>query len=386
MKKEKILLFTIISFFCLTNCSGKELIKDSSYINNQSSSYGIYEVKFPSNKEIEILGKGKYFFKRDKTTYWKEKLSFNKKNNNFFVYDKYGDIIDIGFFSSDMENLYMGNELDGIDILEREDNTSFKDSVLGQTYSAHFNYGWCEKIKINNDGFIEKKSWSDDSEEPEEWNLVGKIELDETNCNFYISFKHGDDDFNYSENGKYSSIQGIGIFSEDKKKLYFYDSTGGYLFTKNRIFVESFEIDELNFDTKLTDFQILFPHAELSKKDNVKDTGETERHYTISEYTVLGYTKSEYIFYNEKLNSIIKYLDDKEASTTIQKSIKELTTKYGKPKVVEYFDVDPYTTMYVWNGEVVIGYIYTKPHYGYDASLTIVYRTKKEEKENLYNF
>ena len=68
------------------------------------------------------------------------------------------------------------------------------------------------------------------------------------------------------------------------------------------------------------------------------------------------------------------------------KVLKELTNKFGKPKVVEYFDTDPYTTIYVWNGEVVITYIYTRPHNGYDAKLSIIYQAKKNEKENLYNY
>ena len=57
------------------------------------------------------------------------------------------------------------------------------------------------------------------------------------------------------------------------------------------------KIDDVNFDTNLTDFQILYPHAELSQKGISKDSGEAERHYTISDFTDLGYLKSEYIFY-----------------------------------------------------------------------------------------
>lgn len=385
MKKEKILLISFIYLFHLSNCIGNELIKDSSYINNQGSSYGIYEVKFPSDKTIEIYSKGKYFFSSDKRTYRKEKLEFNKKNNNFFIYDEYGDVSNMGFFSSDMLNLYMANEFDGINILERVDNGDNTNSILGQTYYAHYSYGYYEKININIDGIIEEKSWSDDKNEPEEWTVKGKIELDESKSNFIIRYSY-DDNFKYTENGKYKSIQGIGIFSEDKKKMYFYDNTGGYLFTNNKIFVNSFEIDNLTFETILTDFQILYPQAEFSQKGISKDSGEVERHYTISDFTDLGYFKSEYIFYGEKLKYITKYMEDKEATNNIQNSLKELTNKFGKPKVVEYFDTDPYTTIYVWNGEVVITYIYTRPYNGYDAKLIIIFQTKKDEKENLYNY
>lgn len=384
MKIPKIILFIAISLLFTINCAGKDFLKESSYINTQSSAYGIYEVKFPSSKTIELLGKGKYSFSNNKQTYWKEKIEYNKKDNNFFVYDEFGDILNIGYFSPDMEKLYIGDQINHIDIFEKE-NSVDDESIYGQTYIAHFSYGFSTKIKINKNGIVEKKLWKDEEGEPEDWENKGKIELDETKHNFTLKFKY-DDDLNYNENGKYLRNDGMGIISDNFEKLYFYDCTEGYIFTKNKIFVDSFKIDELSFETKLVDFQILYPQAELTKKTIAKETGETERQYCISDFTDYGYTKTTYIFYDDKLHSIEKYLEDEEASRNIKKSLQELTNKYGKPKVIDYFDVDPYTTIYVWNGEIVITYMYTKPHYGYEESLSIIYQTKKDEKGNVNNF
>ncbi|WP_428770293.1 hypothetical protein V1L52_00270 [Treponema sp. HNW] len=331
MKKRGLSVFLIslvIPF--IANCNEDSII-GYTYIN-ESESF-ISKVRFNSDKSLDV-------FTDDE---WKHisPVIPDKNNLNFIVhrsdnpefFESLGiggeGIILLGFLSKDAKTLYMGAGF----IFSKEESEKNSHAVTGDIYYTYINGLDNEdlfKVRFNADKsfdiFMNYGEWKNDG-----------IVLSEEGTQNFIICSSIENDFPYT----------FGFFSENDKTLYLAfgdrftredsvstkpkaEETTEPEFSNPALTVDSIDVGGITFRSTPEDLLIQYPNARVIYEDNH------------TEFLVDGLGGFDYVnfaFKDDKLFHILKHKSDlefdKEVSTLVQKSVQELTEKYGKPKVYQ---------------------------------------------------
>lgn len=332
MKKRTLSVFLIslvIPF--IANCN-EDSISGYTYISE--SEFFIGKVRFNSDKSIDV-------FMEDE---WKHisPVIPDKNNLNFIVhkhksdnpefFESLGskeedDMVLLGFLSKDAKTLYMGAGF----IFSKEESEKNSHAVTGDIYINGLDNEDLLKVRFNAD-----KSF-DIFMNYGEWKNHGIVLSEEGTQNFIICSSI-ENDFPYT----------FGFFSENDKTLYLAfgdrftredsvstkpkaEETTEPEFSNPALTVDSIDVGGITFRSTPEDLLIQYPSARVIYKDN----------YTVFSLEGLdGFDYVNFAFNDDKLFHIFKYKSDlefdKEVATLVQKSVQELTEKYGKPKVYQF--------------------------------------------------
>ena len=360
MKK---VLFSLLSFFVAVSfISSKEYTIAGTYSEESPSPEYESRIKIRINSDNSIES----FFDGE----WHDGgiAKVNKKNRNFIVSD--GKYFEFGFLSDDGRVLFMGGG-----IAFAKENESIQ-NIWGSAYSS-------DDIKVK---FTENHSL-EILQSDGKWENIGDVLLDKKTGNFPVY------DFNPLTLLKYSDTDtvypvAIGLFSDDKKTLYLSDNC--YALKKEEIDVDkklsaveknqelpnpkltfdSIDVGGISFKSTSTDLIFQYPNARIINKDGCK------------QYLVDGLENFDYIQFDFKENSLVHILKyksegeyDEGTSEIVQKSVRDLTQKYGKPKIEESsYELPSYKITvnertYTWYGELFIelNYKWNADEYGHTS-------------------
>lgn len=279
----------------------------------------------------------------------------NKKNKNFIISD--GDGCLFGFLSDNDGVLFTG---EGIPLLNEEKASQ---PIWGSVYSSN-------NLQIK---FTENQSLEVLQHDGESKN-IGDVLYDKKTGNFVVydlnPLKHN--------NGDTVPPAVIGFFSEDKKTLYLsvdcfalnreeIDTDTKKITVENKptlpnpkLTFDSVDVSGISFKSSMSDLILQYPASRIINKDECKQ-------YLVDELENFDYIRFD--FKDNSLVHILKYKSEGEyenrVAEIVQKSVNDLTRKYGKPEIeessLEYpsYKKTEYERTYTWYGEVFIRVEYT---------------------------
>ena len=338
-----ILCFSFLSFSITSQEINYEVFYNILRFENQSTITDnlhtkVSELKVFSDNTIEILCYG--VWSRHHLT------PVDKDNTTFLITDEDTSHIIAGYRTNKTFNLF------NCIIFDREYNMQNSHKILNQIYSQTLDDNYELKLKINDDNSI---CFFDEGE----WIKEG-----------YVS--HFDEDHNLQfsvyNNSTYPEV--MGFFSPDGEKLYL--GYGDQFLKKDAILkitsfinpqltIESINISDINFETSSNDLLLMYPTCRVEKEGDIIK-------YSIDDFPDIDLIT--FSFYKNKLSKIEEKKTDSGNSngtvnSLVQRKVKELTEKYGKPEILEYsYDYSKYNTDhyysyhitrdYIWNGEMGI--------------------------------
>ena len=279
----------------------------------------------------------------------------NKKNKNFIISD--GDACLFGFLSDNGSVLFAG---EGIPLLqEKKASQPIWESVY---FSNNLQIKFTENHSLEvlqHDGKLKN---------------IGDVLYDKKTGNFVVY------DLNLLKytTGDTVSPAAIGFFLEDKKTLYLsincfvlnreeIDTDTKKIAAENKptlhnpkLTFDSVDVSGISFKSSMSDLILKYPASRIINKDECKQ-------YLVDELENFDYIRFD--FKDNSLVHILKYKAEGEyenrVAEIVQKSVNDLTRKYGKPEIeyssLEYpsYKKTKYERTYTWYGEVFIRVEYT---------------------------
>lgn len=323
----------ILNFETVKNRLDKTYTHISKIIIDSEKSFTIYRYgdsyKYSSSNKLDKLNQtNKYYIKENETDYF----AFE---NNDFLYFFEGEILTLESQNSNTHKII--NNIYG--------NNSASDDF---------------RIKISEDNYL-YVYWNN------QWYKCGYVNLFNEDANPV---------FDVISDNRILFPNYMGFFSSDKTKVFI--GSGDKFIKKNKseflynyvnpdLKRNSVNINNINFELSLTDFLLTYPSSRFEKNGDSKN-------YIIDNFN--DFDSITLYFTGEELSYFYLTLEENEAKNTnipvlVQKSIKELTDKYGIPEILEESYDRIYATeiqrKYFWSGEVCIELKYEynyMPKYG----------------------
>jgi|GEM_PF-3679555 len=346
MKKKGFSVFLLSLVLPIIASSNKDSISEYTYIS-RSSYPSRDKVRFNADKTLDFFENGKWKHV-DSVVPDKENLNFivHKSDNPEFLQLFYGDDCEtgLGVLSEDRRTLYMADVEDDFIFSREETKTNLK-FATNYTYVNESDPSGV-KVQFNADNSLDLFVGGGRINTPSvTW-------LDKKN-RIFISHPDPKEDFDL-----------VGVFSEDEKTLYLGEVGFFFELCSPKLTFDSINVGGITLRSTREDLIIQYPAARVVHEDN-------QVKFLVDGLD--GFAYVNFAFKNDKLVHILKYESDLErdgkVSALVQKSVRELTAKYGKPKVkqsspVYYpsYSVGRYTwdevnkneSIFTWYGEVII--------------------------------
>lgn len=295
----------------------------------------IFKVRFNTDKTLDFFENGKWKHVGSVVPD-KENLNFivHKSDNSEILSDLDESKILLGFLSEDKKSLYIGT---GYIFLRAESGEKSKSVTRSYINSPGANASYRARFNSDNscDCFVDGE-WS---------NTLYVTWSDEKKQIFTSRPNPGDD------------VDIVGVFSADERTLYLGEVGFFFELCSPKLTFDSINVGGITLHSTPEDLLIQYPAARVIHKDN-----QTE--FLVDGLD--GFAEVRFTFKNDKLVHILKYepellgLDrDEKVSALVQKSVRELTEKYGKPKINQ--PAFGGGRIFNWYGEVVIelGYYFS---------------------------
>jgi len=344
MKKRVLSVFLLSLVMPIIASSNKNSISEYTYIS-KSGSPSRYKVRFNADKSLDLFIDGE----------WKNTLSvtwLDKNNLNFIVYKSdnpeffqlfYRDNFEagLGVLSEDRRTLYIG-WVDKHFIFSREQTGP--ESVI----NSYIN---------KSDGVLCKAQLNTD-------NSVELFVNDVSTSTFYIVYpdKKTKNFTSWPESN--GAVGVIGVFSADGKTLYLGYFVYSFKLSSNpKLTFDSINVGGITLRSTPEDLIIQYPAAKGSSKND-------QTRFSVDGLDDFGFVLFD--FEKDRLVHILKYAiklgEECEYGlpALVQKSVRELTAKYGKPKVDQFSSLigDPSLNnetrfcenkrLFTWYGEIII--------------------------------
>ena len=336
MKKRVLSVFLLSLVLPIIASSNKDSISEYTYIAELHGD--IFKVRFNADKTLDFFSDGEWKHV-DSVVLDTENLNFivHKSNNpEFFqLLDWDNCEMGLGVLSEDRKTLYMAAAGEEI-IFSREETKANLKFATNYTYVSELDPSF--KVQFNADNSLDIFSDGERNTLPVTW-------LDKKKRTF-IGHPDPKEDLDL-----------VGVFSEDEKKLYFGLVACSLELSNPKLTLDSINVGGITLHSTPEDLLIQYPAARVIHKDN-----QTE--FLVDGLD--GFAEVRFTFKNDKLVHILKYepellgLDrDEKVSALVQKSVRELTEKYGKPKINQ--PAFGGGRIFNWYGEVVIelGYYFS---------------------------
>lgn len=349
MKKRvfSVFLISLVLPF-IVNCN-EALAAGYTYINNEIWD-GPDRLRFNTDKTLDFFEDGEWK-NINSVILDKNNLNFifHKSDNpeffgSFYLAGVYAYEIALGFLSEDGKTLYVGLGF----ILSKEESGKKSKSVTKSYITKGDSLAPFNKVRFNSDN-------SFDFFEEGEWNTLYVTWLDKKN-RIFISRPDPEDTENVI----------FGVFSADEKTLCLGNTIYSFELSSPKLTVDSLDVGGITFRSKPEDLAIQFP-AVISYQDFV--TGwikDNQTAFMIIDFD--GFDALIFVFEKDKLISISETAvqlpeeDENKLPALVQKSVRELTAKYGEPKVVLSSSSNEGHSFesinFTWYGEIIINAFY----------------------------